>query len=245
MVFPGRRVPWSIGTMIRMRKSEDRGKANHGWLDTRFTFSFADYQDPQHMGFRSLRVINDDRIAPAGGFDTHPHRDMEIITYVLEGALEHKDSMGNGRVIRPGEFQYMGAGTGVFHSEFNPSSSEPVHLLQVWVLPDRRGYEPRYAEKKMSDVPSGGLHLITSRLGRDNSLSINQDAELWLGKLRRGDEVTHRLQPGRHAWVHVAEGDLDLNGQPFHAGDGAAISEEPELHFVACENTQVLIFDMN
>ncbi|HAV64699.1 MAG TPA: quercetin 2,3-dioxygenase, partial [Verrucomicrobiales bacterium] len=157
--------------MLKIRKANDRGTAKHGWLDTRFTFSFADYHDPQHMGFRSLRVINDDHIAGGGGFPTHPHRDMEIITYVLSGALEHKDSMGNGRVIKPGEFQYMAAGTGVAHSEFNPSPTEPVHLLQMWVLPDKRGYEPRYAEKKMADAATGRFHLITSKTGRDGSLA--------------------------------------------------------------------------
>ena len=231
--------------MTKLRKANDRGRANHGWLDTHFTFSFADYHDPQHMGFRSLRVINDDRVAPGGGFDTHPHRDMEIITYVLSGALEHKDSLGNGRVIRPGEFQYMAAGTGVRHSEFNPSQSEPVHLLQMWVLPDKRGYEPRYAEKKMTDAATGRFHLITSKTGRDGSLAINQDTELLLGKFKHGDSVTHTLRPRRHAWVHVAEGNVELNGQPLTGGDGVEVSDETELKFTAQGDAQVLIFDMN
>lgn len=231
--------------MTKIRKANDRGAAQHGWLDTRFTFSFADYYDPQHIGFRSLRVINDDRIAGGGGFDTHPHRDMEIITYVLSGALEHKDSMGNGRVIRPGEFQYMAAGTGVYHSEFNPSPSEPVHLLQMWVLPDKRGYEPRYAEKKVTDATTGRFHLITSKTGRDGSLAINQDTELLLGKFKSGDQVTHQLRPRRHAWVHVAEGDVELNGQKLTGGDGAEVSDEQELQFTGKSDAQVLVFDMN
>src|ERR1700679_1949717 len=165
--------------MITLRKSGDRGHANLGWLDSRFTFSFADYYDPKNMGFRTLRVINDDTVAGGGGFDTHPHRDMEIITYVLSGALEHKDSMGNGRIIRPGEVQYMAAGTGVAHSEFNPSPLEPVHLLQIWILPDRRGATPRYAEKSLAGAKSGQLHLVTSKSGRDGSIAINQDADLF------------------------------------------------------------------
>ena len=231
--------------MTKIRKANDRGRANHGWLDTHFTFSFADYHDPQHMGFRSLRVINDDRVAPGGGFDTHPHRDMEIITYVLSGALEHKDSMGNGRTIRSGEFQYMAAGTGVQHSEFNPSPKEPVHLLQMWVLPDKRGYEPRYAEKKMTDAATGKLHLITSKTGRDGSLAINQDTELLLGKFKDGESVTHTLRPRRHAWVHVAEGNVELNGQPLTGGDGVEVSDEGELRFTGKSEAQVLIFDMN
>ena len=231
--------------MLKIRKANDRGTAKHGWLDTRFTFSFADYHDPQHMGFRSLRVINDDHIAGGGGFPTHPHRDMEIITYVLSGALEHKDSMGNGRVIKPGEFQYMAAGTGVAHSEFNPSPTEPVHLLQMWVLPDKRGYEPRYAEKKMADAATGRFHLITSKTGRDGSLAINQDTELLLGKFKKGDAVTHEMRPRRHAWVHVAEGGVELNGHSLKAGDGVAVSDERQLQFNASGDAQVLVFDMN
>jgi redox-sensitive bicupin YhaK (pirin superfamily) len=231
--------------MIKLRKSNDRGAANHGWLDTRFTFSFADYHDPQHMGFRSLRVINDDRIAPGGGFDTHPHRDMEIITYMLSGALEHKDSMGNGRVIRPGEFQYMAAGTGVFHSEFNPSSDTPAHLLQIWIHPDKRGYEPRYAERDMKQSETGVLHLVASKTGRDGSFEINQDTDLYLARLQSGDKVVHELKPRRHAWIQVAEGEVGLNGMTLNSGDGAAVSDEEVLTFNGKGDAQVLMFDMN
>ena len=231
--------------MIKLRKSEERGEADHGWLLAKHSFSFSEYYDPKWMGYGALRVINEDRIAGHAGFPTHPHRDMEIITYVLSGALAHKDSLGNGRTIRPGEFQYMAAGTGVQHSEFNPSKSEPVHLLQMWVLPDKRGYEPRYAEKKMTDAATGRFHLITSKSGRDGSLAINQDTELLLAKFQRGDAVTHTVRPRRHAWVHVAEGNVELNGQPLTAGDGVEVSDEQELKFTAKGDAQVLIFDMN
>src|SRR5213593_453976 len=174
--------------MMKIRKSEDRGHANHGWLDTYHTFSFAGYYDPEHMGFRSLRVINDDTVAPGAGFGTHPHRDMEIITYVLSGALQHKDSMGNGRVIRPGEVQYMAAGTGVQHSEFNPSKDEAAHFLQIWILPERRGIKPRYAEKSLVNARKGRLNLVVSKAGREGSLAINQDADLYVAKLDVGNE---------------------------------------------------------
>ena len=174
--------------MMTLRKSNERGHAKHGWLDTYHTFSFADYYDPQWMGYRSLRVINDDLVMPGMGFGTHPHRDMEIITYILRGALEHKDSMGNGRVIRAGELQYMAAGSGVQHSEFNPSQDEAVHLLQIWIQPDAKGVKPRYAEKKLQDAPTGKLHLMTSKTGRDGSIAIHQDADLWLGETGSGTE---------------------------------------------------------
>ena len=245
MIFPGLAIPWFTVLMIKLRKSEDRGAANHGWLDTRFTFSFADYHDPQHMGFRSLRVINDDRIAPSGGFGTHPHRDMEIITYMLDGQLEHKDSMGNGRVIQPGEFQYMSAGTGVYHSEFNPSSENAAHLLQIWILPDKRGYEPRYAERDMKTADSGVLNLVASKSGRDGSFEINQDADLYLARLQSGDTVVHELKPRRHAWIHVAEGEVNVNGETLKGGDGAAVSEETTLTLNGKGDSQVLMFDMN
>ena len=208
--------------MIQIRPSDERGHAQHGWLDSRFTFSFADYDDPKHVQFRSLRVINEDHIAPGQGFGMHPHRDMEIITYILSGALEHKDSMGNGRVIRPGEVQYMSAGSGVEHSEFNPSKDEAVHLLQIWIQPDRKGVAPRYAEKSLADVPVGALRLVTSKTGRDGSMAIQQDADLWLAKFNAGDHATHTLGKGRHAWVHVAEGELSLNGKKLQGGDAAA-----------------------
>ncbi len=231
--------------MMTIRRSDERGHANHGWLDTRFTFSFADYHDPKHMGFRSLRVINDDTVAPGGGFDMHPHRDMEIITVVLKGALEHKDSMGNGRVIRPGEVQYMAAGTGVLHSEFNPSETESVHLLQIWIKPDTKGAKPNYAERDFKSAPVGQLNLIASKTGRDGSIAINQDVELLVGKFNGGETITHALRSNRHAWLHVAEGEVTLNGQKLTAGDGVAVSEEHELKLTASKPGQVLLFDLN
>jgi hypothetical protein len=231
--------------MITLRKAGERGHANHGWLDTHFTFSFADYYDPQHMGFRALRVINDDTIAGGGGFGEHPHRDMEIITCVLSGALEHKDSMGNGRIIRPGEFQYMAAGTGVTHSEFNPSPTEPVHLLQIWILPDRKGVKPAYAEKSFAKAAPGKLYLAASKSGRDSSIPINQDADVFVGKLAAGDKISHALKPGRHAWLHVADGDVELNGLLLAAGDGVALSEEAAIKLIGKSPAQVLLFDLN
>ena len=231
--------------MITIRKSEERGHVNHGWLDSHFTFSFADYYDPQHMGFRSLRVINDDIVAPGQGFGAHPHRDMEIITYILNGALEHKDSMGNGRIIRPGEVQYMAAGTGVTHSEFNPSKSEPAHLLQVWIVPDKKGAKPNYAEKSFAEAQSGRLHLAASKTGRDGSIAINQEVELFVGKLNRGDKVNYGFKPNRHGWLHVAEGEIDLGKFSLKSGDAAAFSDEKEISFAAKSPTQVLFFDLN
>ena len=197
------------------------------------------------MGFRSLRVINDDLVMPGKGFGMHPHRDMEIVTYILHGALEHKDSMGNGRVIRAGEFQYMAAGTGVHHSEFNPSTDESVHLLQIWILPDRTGVTPRYAEKSFADAPTGEFRLVTSKAGRDGSIAIHQDADLWLAKLDAGDRVTHQLGLGRHAWIHIAEGEADLNGTLLSAGDAAAVGGEAALELTAAKPSQILLFDLN
>jgi len=231
--------------MMKIRKANERGHASHGWLDTYHTFSFADYYDPQWMGFRSLRVINDDLVMPGRGFGTHPHRDMEIITYILNGALEHKDSMGNGRVIRPGEVQYMAAGSGVQHSEFNPSKDEAVHLLQIWIQPDQAGVKPRYAEKSLAAAPAGELHLVTSKGGRDGSIAIHQDADLWLGKLQPGNQVKHVLREGRHAWVHVAEGEISLNGKTLSGGDAAAVDEKATLELSATKPSQVLVFDLN
>ncbi len=231
--------------MMKLRKANERGHAEHGWLDTYHSFSFADYYDPQWMGFRSLRVINDDLVMPGMGFGTHPHRDMEIITYILSGSLEHKDSMGNGRVIRTGEVQYMSAGSGVQHSEFNPSKDEAVHLLQIWIEPDRKGVAPRYAEKSMAKAPTGALRLITSKTGRDNSIAIHQDADLWLGKFNAGDHATHKLAKGRNAWVHLAEGEVSLNGKTLQVGDAAAISDEGALELNAAKPSQVLLFDLN
>ena len=231
--------------MVKIRKASERGHAEHGWLDSHHTFSFADYHDPQWMGFRSLRVINEDLVMPGMGFGTHPHRDMEIITYILSGALEHKDSMGNGRIIRAGEVQYMAAGTGVEHSEFNPSKDEAVHLLQIWIQPDRKGVTPRYAEKSFSNAATGRFHLAASKTGRDGSIAIHQDADLWLARLEAGQQVTHKPAPGRHAWIHIAEGEVSLNGEPLHAGDAAAVSDEPALELRAAQPSQVLLFDLN
>ncbi|MDD5260655.1 MAG: pirin family protein [Methylacidiphilales bacterium] len=231
--------------MMIIRKSNERGHAEHGWLDSYHTFSFADYHDPQWNGFRSLRVINDDLIMPGMGFGTHPHRDMEIITYILSGALEHKDSMGNGRVIRAGEVQYMAAGSGVQHSEFNPSEDEAAHLLQIWIKPNAKGVSPRYAEKSFKDAPTGKLLLAASKSGRDGSIAIHQDADLWLAKLDAGNGVAHSLAQGRHAWVHVAEGEVELNGHRLFGGDAAAVSEETQLKIFTIKPSQVLIFDLN
>ena len=228
-----------------IRKASERGHASHGWLDTWHSFSFADYHDPRWMGFRSLRVINDDLVMPGMGFGTHPHRDMEIITYILSGSLEHKDSMGNGRVIRAGEVQYMSAGSGVQHSEFNPSKDEAVHLLQIWIQPDSKGLTPCYAEKSFSNATGGAFHLVTSKTGRDGSLAIRQDADLWLAKLGAGDSVTHRLAAGRHAWIHVAEGGVTLNGTPLNAGDAGIVDDAVPLIIASSKPSQVLLFDLN
>ncbi|MGO8764388.1 MAG: pirin family protein [Limisphaerales bacterium] len=231
--------------MMTIRKANERGHAEHGWLDTYHTFSFADYYDPQWMGYRSLRVINDDLVMPGAGFGAHPHRDMEIVTYVLHGALEHKDSMGNGSVIRAGDLQYMSAGSGVQHSEFNPSKDEAVRLLQIWILPDAKGLKPRYAEKTLRNTPTGQLHLMTSKTGRDGSIAIHQDADLWLAKLDAGQKTEHSLAANRHAWVHVAEGEVVLNGKTLATGDAAAVGEETKLQLAANKPSQVLLFDLN
>ena len=230
---------------MKIRKATERGHASHGWLDTCHTFSFADYYDPRWMGFRSLRVINDDLVMPGMGFGTHPHRDMEIVTYILSGSLEHKDSMCNGRIIQTGEVQYMSAGTGVQHSECNPSQDEAVHLLQIWIQPDRNGLAPRYAEKSFANTPTGVFHLVTSKTGRDGSIAIHQDADLWLAKLGAGDSAAHQLGSGRHAWVHIAEGEVTLNGETLHGGDAAAVDEAGPLELFASKPSQVLLFDLN
>jgi quercetin 2,3-dioxygenase len=231
--------------MILVRKSNDRGHADHGWLDSRFTFSFADYYDPQHVQFRTLRVMNDDRIAGGGGFPTHPHRDMEIVTYVLEGALAHKDSMGNGSVIKPGDVQYMSAGTGVAHSEFNASDSDTAHLYQIWMFPDRRGYKPVYDQKHFTDADKRGkLRLVVSPDGRDGSVQIRQDNELYATVLAPGESVEHALKPDRHAYVQVARGSVTLNGAQLDAGDGAAVSAEKSLQLTGVNDAEVLLFDL-
>jgi redox-sensitive bicupin YhaK (pirin superfamily) len=231
--------------MIKIRKSEERGHVNLGWLDTHHSFSFASYYDPQHMGFRSLRVINDDTVAGGGGFDLHPHRDMEIITYVLSGALQHRDSMGNSAVMKAGDVQRISAGTGIEHSEFNYSPIDPVHLLQIWVLPERKGLTPGYAEKSFGSAPPGRLTLIASRGGRDGSVAINQDADVLLAKFAGGDSITHSLRPQRHAWVQVAEGEVSLNGQILKTGDAASVTGETELRLASDGSAQALVFDLN
>ena len=231
--------------MITIRKSNDRGHADHGWLNTRFTFSFADYFDLEHVQFRTLRVMNDDRISGGGGFPTHPHKDMEIVTYVLEGALAHKDSMGNGSVIRPGDVQYMSAGTGVAHSEFNASEKETVHLYQIWMFPDKKGYKPVYDQKHFGEAEkSGKLRLVASPDGRDGSVKIRQDNELYATVLGPGEVVKHELRPNRHAYVQVARGSVALNGQKLETGDGARISGEQALELRGVHKAEILLFDL-
>jgi redox-sensitive bicupin YhaK (pirin superfamily) len=227
--------------MMTIRRGDERGHFNHGWLDTYHTFSFADYYDENHMGFRALRVINEDRVAPGQGFGTHPHRDMEIITYVLEGALAHKDSSGGEGVLRPGEVQHMTAGAGIRHSEFNASEVEPVHLLQIWLLPDKKGLKPGYDQKRFE---IDGLRLVASHDGRDGSLQIHQDVDLFAARLPKGKEVKHASAAGRHAWLQVARGGVALNGTALRAGDGAAVSDERELVIRADEPSEFLLFDL-
>lgn len=231
--------------MITIRRSAERGHFDHGWLDTYHTFSFADYHDPRFMGFMSLRVINEDRILPGHGFGQHPHRDMEILTYVLSGELEHRDSLGNGAVIRPGEVQYMAAGTGVEHSEFNPSATAETHLLQIWIRPDRRGIAPRYEQRPFPvSTNDGRLTLLASRDGHDGSIRINQDARLYAAALRAGRRAMHDLAPGRGAWVQVLHGRVSVNGHALDAGDGAALADEPALELAAANDASVLLFDL-
>ena len=231
--------------MIAIRKSEARGHANHGWLDSYHTFSFANYYDPNYMKFRSLRVINEDIINPGKGFGTHGHQDMEIITYVLEGALEHKDSLGTGAVIKPGEVQRMSAGTGIQHSEFNHSQTDQVHLLQIWLLPDTHGLLPSYEQR---DFPvaerHGKLRLVAARDARDGAVKIHQDVDLYAAILDKNSRVSHALQSNRHAWVQVARGSVLLNGLALEKGDGAAVSDESELVVEATEDAEILLFDL-
>jgi redox-sensitive bicupin YhaK (pirin superfamily) len=231
--------------MISIRKSNERGHADHEWLDSRFTFSFAEYYDPKYVQFRTLRVMNDDRVAGGGGFPTHPHRDMEIVTYVLEGALAHKDSMGNGSTIQPGDVQYMSAGTGVAHSEFNASKTEPVHLYQIWMFPDKNGHKPTYDQKHFSEAEKRGrLRLVVSPDGRDGSVKIRQDNELYATVLGAGESVKHELEPERHAYVQVARGSVTLNGNALEVGDGAEISAEKTLELTGVKDAEVLLFDL-
>lgn len=231
--------------MIQVRRSADRGHFDHGWLDTYHTFSFADYYDPDQMGFRSLRVINEDRVAPGKGFGMHGHRDMEIVTYVLEGALEHKDSMGNGEVLRPGEFQRMSAGTGIRHSEFNPSDSEPVHLYQIWLLPRKIGLEPSYEQKRFDQGElTNRFRVVASPDAVDGSLTIQQDAAVYLSRVDAGREAAHELAPGRHAWLQVLRGDANISGERLSAGDGAAVGDEPQLRVATDGGAELMLFDM-
>jgi len=231
--------------MITIRKSQERGHFDHGWLDTWHSFSFADYYDPRFMGFRHLRVINEDRVAAGQGFPTHPHRDMEIVTYILEGELEHKDSMGTGSIIRPGEVQRMTAGTGVTHSEFNHSQENPVHLLQIWLLPERNGLKPGYEQKSLPvDALNGKLALVGSHDGNGQGVTIHQDVNLYAGRLGAGNAFEQDLKPGRHAWIQVARGDVEANGQSLAAGDGAAVSQEAHLSLKAKTPAEVLVFDL-
>lgn len=235
---------------VTIRRAAERGQADHGWLRSAHTFSFADYHDPAHMGFRNLRVINEDRVAPGQGFGTHPHRDMEIISYVLEGALEHRDSLGNGSVIRPGEIQRMSAGTGVRHSEFNASPSEPVHFLQIWILPERRGMEPSYEQRMFEpETRSDRLQRVVDQEGRDGAMRIHADMALSSGVLGPGVQVEHAVGPDRHAWVQIVRGDVELSaGESAVAlavGDGAAISQPGPLRITAgSEGAEVLVFDL-
>ena len=231
--------------MIQIRSSAERGGGDYGWLKTRHTFSFDQYHDPRFMGFRSLRVINEDFVDPGQGFPMHPHRDMEIITYVLEGALEHKDSMGNGSIVRPGDGQKMSAGTGVRHSEGNPSREDAVHLLQIWILPERRGLEPSYEQKSFpAEEKQGKLRQIAGPDGKDGSVTIHQDARLFVSLLAPGQQVTHALADGRYAWVQIAKGAVELNGKLLKQGDGAAVSEETRLTIKGVEESEVLLFDL-
>ena len=231
--------------MITIRPSRQRGGGDYGWLNTRHSFSFDTYHDPKFMGFRSLRVINEDIVQPGHGFPMHPHRDMEIITYILEGALEHKDSLGTGSVIRPGDGQRMSAGRGIRHSEKNPSQTNPAHLLQIWILPERPGLEPSYEQKTFpAEEKRGKLRLIAAPSGQDGSVSIHQDAKLYVSLLEPGQEVSHQLGKGRHAWLQVAKGAVELNGNSLTQGDGAAISNEQELTVKGRESAEILLFDL-
>jgi len=232
-------------TMFELRKSNERGYADHGWLKSFHSFAFADYFDPRYVEFGALRVINEDRVAPGQGFGTNGHRDMEIITYVLEGQLEHKDSIGTGSIIEPGDVQRMSAGTGVRHSEFNPSKTDPVHFLQIWIQPNRTGIAPSYEQKRFeSDEKRGRLRIIASSDGREDSVTVHQDAYVYAGLFDRGEQAVHRLGRQRRAYVHVARGKVSVNGEALAAGDAAKISDESEVKLGSGENAEVLLFDL-
>ncbi|MGB3692870.1 MAG: pirin family protein [Spirulinaceae cyanobacterium] len=232
--------------MITIRPADARGNANFGWLDSKHTFSFGNYYDPQQMGFASLRVINEDKVQPAKGFGTHSHKDMEIISYVLEGELEHKDSIGNGSVIRPGDVQRMSAGTGIAHSEFNASATDPVHFLQIWIMPNQAGIQPSYEQKYFPvEEKPGKLILVASPDGRDNSVTIHQDANLYIAALNNGDRLNHSTNSNRSLWLQVARGSVEINGQLLNSGDGAAITKETDIAIAATNgNTEILLFDL-
>lgn len=232
--------------MITIRRSLERGGGEHGWLNTRHSFSFDSYYDPRHMHFRALRVINEDVVQPGEGFPTHPHRDMEIITYVLEGALEHKDSLGNGSIIRPGDGQRMSTGTGITHSEFNASRTEPVHLLQIWIMPDSKNISPGYEQKEFSESEKRGqLRLIAAKSGQGGAVTVHQDVPLYASLLDKHQKVEHLISPGRHAWLQVAKGAVELNGARLEQGDGAAISDEQKLSIAGVQNgSEILLFDL-
>jgi quercetin 2,3-dioxygenase len=231
--------------MITVRKANDRGHSAIGWLDSWHTFSFSDYYDPEHMGFRALRVINDDKVEGGMGFGMHPHRDMEIVTYVLDGALEHKDSLGNGDVIRPGDVQYMSAGTGIFHSEFNPDAEKPVHLLQIWIQPDRRGGKPTYGQKHFPLAErKDRLAKVADNTGTDGALKIGADAAVYASVLSAGRQVEHTLTPGRHAWLHLAKGSVTANGRKLTGGDAIAVSDEATITVFAEQDSELLLFDL-
>ena len=230
---------------LTVRRAEERGKANFGWLDSKHTFSFGHYYDPRHLGFGPLRVINEDRVAPGGGFPTHPHSDMEIMSYVLNGALEHKDSLGTGSIIRPGDVQRMTAGTGVRHSEFNASKMDPVHFLQIWIIPEADGLEPSYEQKAFAEEEKcGKFLLIASRTGRDGSLTIHRDVDLYAALVGQDESISHQLETGRSAWVQIARGSVKLNERELRAGDGAAVTEAGALAIVGEADAEVLLFDI-
>ena len=231
--------------MLQVRKARERGHADHGWLDTWHTFSFASYQDPQHLRFRALRVMNEDIVAPGQGFGTHPHNDMEIVTYVLSGALEHKDSMGNGEVLRPGEFQRMTAGTGITHSEFNPSATEPTHLYQIWLFPERKGLTPGYEQKSFSAVGRHNeLRLVASREGVQDSLKIHTDAAIYLAQLNENGSLDFTITPGRYVWLQVLSGSVSVNGTVLSQSDGVAVSGEELLTITGTQDSEVMLFDL-
>ena len=230
--------------MFKLRKSVERGGANFGWLDSQHTFSFGQYQDPLNMGFRALRVINEDKVIPGAGFGTHGHANMEIISYVLEGALEHKDSIGTGSVIRPGDVQRMSAGAGIRHSEFNHSKDDPVHFLQIWLLPDEENVEPGYEQKTFGDERNGALRLVASKTGRDGSLTIHQDTDLYASVLKEGDTIEHAFAENRHGWLQIARGGVELEGEILQAGDGLAISDVDKISIKALADAELLLFDL-